>query len=75
MLSFALLASECIQNAEDVINTMLLKCKQEAQAAFDRHTPHLHFHRKLKQFFFFSGGGGVNFLMQLQFLAPVEFCF
>ena len=31
------------------------------------------FHRKLKQLFFFSGG--VNFLMQLQFLAPVELFF
>ena len=28
------------------------------------------FHRKYKQLFFYSGG--VNFLMQLQFLAPVE---
>ena len=31
----------------------------------------LHFHRKLKQLFFFYSGR-VNFLMQLQFLAPVE---
>ena len=31
------------------------------------------FHRKLKQLFFYSGG--VNFLMQLQFLAPVELFF
>ena len=30
-------------------------------------------HRKLKQLFFYSGG--VNFLMQLQFLAPVELFF
>ena len=29
------------------------------------------FHRKYKQLFFFYSGG-VNFLMQLQFLAPVE---
>ena len=37
---------------------------------------HLHFHRKLKHLFFlFWGGGGVNFLMQLQFLAPVELFF
>ena len=31
-------------------------------------------HRKLKQLFFFILGG-VNFLMQLQFLAPVELFF
>ena len=31
-MSFALLASEWTQNAKDVIDTMLLKCKQEVQA-------------------------------------------
>ena len=41
LLSFALLASEQTQNAEDVIDTMLFRCKQEVQAAFNRHTPHL----------------------------------
>ena len=41
LLSFALLASEQTQNAEDVIDTMLFKCKQEVHAAFNRHTPHL----------------------------------
>ena len=34
----------------------------------------IHFHRKYKQLFFFILGG-VNFLMQLQFLAPVELFF
>ena len=34
----------------------------------------LHFHRKFQQLFFFYSGG-VNFLMQLQFLAPVELFF
>ena len=38
-------------------------------------TSHLHFYRKLKQFFFLFWGRGVNFLMQLQFLAPVELFF
>ena len=33
----------------------------------------IHFHRKYKQFFFVLGR--VNFLMQLQFLAPVELFF
>ena len=33
------------------------------------------FHRKLKQLFFFYSGRDVNFLMQLQFLAPVELFF
>ena len=33
----------------------------------------VHFHRKLKQLFFLFLG--VNFLMQLQFLAPVELFF
>ena len=41
LLSFALLASKWNQNAEDVIDTMLFKCKQQVQAAFDRHTPHV----------------------------------
>ena len=41
LLSFALLASKQTQNAEDVIDTMLFRCKQEVQAAFNRHTPHL----------------------------------
>ena len=37
----------------------------------------IHFHRKLKQLFFFilGGRGGGNFLLQLQFLAPVELFF
>ena len=41
LLSFALLASECTQNAKDVIDTMLFKSKQGVQADLDRHTPHL----------------------------------
>ena len=39
LLSFALRASEQTQNAEDVIDTMLFRCQQEVQAAFNRHTP------------------------------------
>ena len=35
---------------------------------------HVPFHRKLKQLFFFYSEG-VNLLMQLQFLAPVELFF
>ena len=41
LLSFALLASKQTQNAEDVIDTMLFRCKQEVKAAFNRYTPHL----------------------------------
>ena len=41
LLSFALLASEWTQNAKDVIDTMLLKSKQEVQADLGRHTSHL----------------------------------
>ena len=38
------------------------------------HCSNIPSHRKLKQLFF-SFWGGVNFLMQLQFLAPVELFF
>ena len=38
LLSFALLSSEWTQNAKDVFDTMLLKCKQEVQDSLDRHT-------------------------------------
>ena len=41
LLSFALLVFEWTQNAKDVIDTMLLKCKQEVQADLGRHTSHL----------------------------------
>ena len=34
----------------------------------------VHFHQKYKQLVFFYSGG-VNFLVQLQFLAPVELFF
>ena len=37
------------------------------------HGTHVHLHRKYKQLFFLFWG--VNFLMQLQFLAPVELFF
>ena len=38
VLSFALPASKCIQDAR-IMNKMLFKYKQEVHAAFDRHTP------------------------------------
>ena len=41
LLSFALLASEWTQNAKDVRDTTLFKCKQEVEADLDRDTSHL----------------------------------
>ena len=41
LLSLALLASEWTQNAKAVIDTTLLKCKQEVQVDLGRHTSHL----------------------------------
>ena len=39
LLSFALRASEQTQNEKEVVDTMLFRCQQEVQAAFNRHTP------------------------------------
>ena len=40
LLSFPLLASDWTQNAKDVIDPMLFKCKREVQADLGRHTSH-----------------------------------